>query len=191
MRNDTPLTLTVAAAFLLVPLQAIPQIYKWVDEQGKTTYSSTPPPAGVKKPVVVPAPPSPAPSPAASAKPDSAIPAVKPTASKLGPQVAYTSAQLASPAPEETIWSNTGDVPFSIALQPPLQQGNKIRILLNGANHGDLLEASQGTLSSLERGSYTLQAEILDRSGKAVASTNSVTFYLQKASSQSPTRKKN
>lgn len=188
MRNHTALTLTIVAAFLLVPLRALPQIYKWVDEQGKTIYSSTPPPAGVKNPVVVPIAPSPEPPPV-SAKPDSAKPAAKPGTPKPSPEVSYTSVQLTSPTPEETIRSNTGEVPFSIALQPPLQQGHKVRVLVNGSAYGEL-EASQGTLSSLERGGYTLQAEIIDRSGRAVASTNSVTFYLHQASAQSPIQKK-
>ena len=189
MRNDTALTLALLSSLCLMPLQAMPQIYKWVDEQGRTTYSSTPPSAGAKNAVVVPIAPTPEPAPAVSTKPDAGKPATKPSGPKLSPEAGYTSVQLTSPEHEETIWSNSGEVPFSIALQPALKEGHRIRVLVNGGAYGELLDASQGMLSNLERGSYTLQAEVVDRSGREVAATNSVTFYLQQASKKSPTRK--
>jgi hypothetical protein len=184
----------IASILLIAPLQAIGQVYKWVDENGRTIYSSTPPPAGTKNPVVLPPPPAPQPSPpppAVSAKkPEPAKPAdKKPDTAKQAGGGAYTTAQLTSPTPDEVIWSNSGDVPFSIALQPSLRQGHKIRLILNGAPHAEIA-GEQGTLSNLDRGTYSLQAEVLDRDGRAVASTNSVTFTVHQASSQGPTQKK-
>jgi len=183
----------IASILLIAPLQAIGQVYKWVDENGRTIYSSTPPPAGTKNPVVLPPPPAPQPSPpppAVSAKkPDPAKPADKKPDTVKSSGGAYTSAQLTSPTPDEVIWSNSGDVPFSIALQPSLRQGHKVRLILNGAPHAEIA-GEQGTLSNLDRGTYSLQAEVLDRDGKAVASTNSVTFTVHQASSQGPTQKK-
>lgn len=183
----------IASILLIAPLQAIGQVYKWVDENGRTIYSSTPPPAGTKNPVVLPPPPAPQPSPpppAVSAKkPDAAKPADKKPDTAKSSGGAYTTAQLTSPTPDEVIWTNSGDVPFSIALQPSLRQGHKVRLILNGAPHAEIA-GEQGTLSNLDRGTYSLQAEVLDRDGKAVASTNSVTFTVHQASSQGPTQKK-
>lgn len=46
-------TLYVLAAFLLVPATALSEIYKWVDDKGRTHYSEKPPTSSNSKPLSI------------------------------------------------------------------------------------------------------------------------------------------
>lgn len=177
---------TTALAALAASGAAFAQAYRWVDENGRVQYSDKPPPEKAKEERVIKAPP-PAPAP----------PRASPTEAKKQPgapgkaeQRGYAALRILTPASEETI-SNTDVVAVQLALEPALdnENGHKIRILLDGAPAG-LWDAPQGSVTDVIRGAHTLRAEVIDRSGATVASTETVTFYVQQASALSPGRKK-
>ncbi|HXF67555.1 MAG TPA: hypothetical protein VNK67_12780 [Burkholderiales bacterium] len=98
---------------------------------------------------------------------------------------------IVSPAPEQTVHDNEGRVPVSVAVTPAdaLDTGHRVRVTLDGRAHGAPRHALSFTLEGVERGEHTLQAELVDAGGRALAVSAPVKFYLWQASRLFPGRK--
>lgn len=145
------------------------KIYKFVLPDGRITYSDKPPEEDPEAREVTLSPlqtysPPPTPPLQRSAKPE-----------KKGHE--YQSLEVTSPSNDATLRDNGGNVQISIALSPGLQPGHSIDISMDGKSIGSGNSTSV-TLTNVDRGSHTVQAKVLDEDGKAVLSSNSVTFHL-------------
>jgi len=93
---------------------------------------------------------------------------------------------LSAPANEETIRDNEGNVLVVFGVKPGLRAGDRVRLALDG----QLVEADAIPpgllLSGLDQGTHTLQATVIDGSGKVQARSDLVTFYLKHYSINSP-----
>lgn len=88
----------------------------------------------------------------------------------------YKKFAITQPHDQQT-FQNQREIALDIQLQPDLQEGDKLEIWLDG-------KATQQTssthimLGSLNRGEHTLQAKLLGSDGKALVTTEMVTFYM-------------
>lgn len=155
-------------------------IYQWTDSQGNTVYSDKPH-QGAQE-VTVPD------------LPTYQAPKIQKTTStqtqtKAAPQTVYQAIAIVSPNNEETIWSNPGIIPVSVTTDPALAKGDKIVITVDGKQ---MLESTTGAgleLKGIDRGTHSIQAQIVDAGGNVVKTSQAVTVYLHKASvDQTPNR---
>lgn len=90
----------------------------------------------------------------------------------------YRSLRMVQPANNSTVRSNEGKVPVQIGLEPGLQEGHRIQLMLDGQNVGAPLGATDAVLSGIERGTHQLGAQVLDGDGKVVGTVAAVGFTL-------------
>jgi hypothetical protein len=96
---------------------------------------------------------------------------------------------ITSPAGEDTVHSNTGEVNVAVAVAPRLQPKQTIVITL------DDREVARGArrtvrLTGVDRGTHLLQAKLFDAQGNLLAESDVVTFHLWHASRLFPGRTK-
>jgi hypothetical protein len=174
-----PLILAVLA--LLIPLAAHGQeIYRWVDKDGVVHYADQPGSPDAKL----------VPYPALGTKPaseDAQPPALyqSDTPPAMPPGPTYRSLRVVSPTPNQVFFGGGVTVPVQVQLDRALRPGDQLVIIVDGkrtpANGG-----LTATLTGLDRGEHTLQAEVLDAAGSVVISSSSVTFYVRQPSIARP-----
>ena len=96
-------------------------------------------------------------------------------------KVSYESVEIVSPANDEAIRSNSGDITIQISSSPALQGNHLYVVLVNG---NKLQETAAGTviLTNLDRGSHTAVVEIQDEQEQTLATSSPITFHLLRAS---------
>jgi len=112
----------------------------------------------------------------------------------MGPAVAQSDAAVTieSPASEETIHDNSGNVPVMVSIKngDALVAGGAIQALIDGQPYGPRQRTSSFTLEGVERGEHSLQVQLVDSAGKVIASSDAVKFYMWQASALFPGRKR-
>jgi len=100
--------------------------------------------------------------------------------------------RIVSPQNEETIHDNTGWVPVTVAITngDPLAAGGAIRVLLDGQPFGPEARAPSLALEGVERGEHLLRVQVVDAAGTIIATSDTVRFYMWRASALFPSRKK-
>jgi hypothetical protein len=77
-----------------------------------------------------------------------------------------------------------------VALEPALNEGFRLQMYLNGAQYQDWPEGAQTySIQNLFRGSYTLQARVVDATGKAVCAGPIISFHVRQPTINSPARR--
>lgn len=180
MKKDAHIITLLAAslglALFVLPLTAA--VYKNVDEAGNVTYSDEPQkkgdqPVSLPEPTVVEI----APAPKSSTSSEGQR---KSTQEKA---VKYDAVEIISPANDETIRSNSGDITLQISSSPALQGNHLYVIIMDGAKVHESAAASV-TLTNVDRGSHTVVAHVQDDKEQFLASSNPITFHLQRASAR-------
>lgn len=163
---------------VLLPVAASAGVYKWIDADGTVHYSDTPKPGAEE--VHVPPPQTYTPAP---------LPPATPATEAPEPPVEYTRLAITAPAPEANVWDNTGAIPVSFALDPALKtgRGHKLVVLLDGQAKATVRESSL-TLQEVERGSHSLQGQVVDASGRVLIASPSITVHLHRQSVLGPNR---
>ncbi len=149
------------------------QIYTWTDANGQVHYSD--------KPVAG----------AQTITPKSAtnirLPPA-PTNSQTATQDAPSyQLKLLTPENGATIRNSLSQVPFSLQLHPELQGDQRLQLLLDGQVVRTLGNGGSFILEQVTRGEHQLQAQVIDKNGKVLASTPSITFYFHHHSRLFPT----
>lgn len=175
------------AAFIAVILVAVAppaagKVYKWVMPDGSIQYSDRPQEEGAEQVDLPPlqlytAPPTPATSQAEDAeeKDEEAV------------ARGYDKVEFVKPTPGEVIRDNGGIVQVQLKLEPALQTGHSVEILLDGKSVGSG-RATSASLSNVDRGSHSVSAVIKDDKGSTVASAPAVSFELKRVSRLLPAR---
>ena len=168
---------------LALPLESWGEIYRWVDEQGKTVYSDIPKPGAE----VVDLPPLPAFSPPAPGK-TSETPQPQPTEQAALP---YTALAIVKPAGDETIHDNSGTLTVELRVSPSLQteHGHRIKVFLDGNTLPETYSSTGFSLADIDRGPHNLQTAVVDQSGQTLITSTQITFYMWRASVLSPSRR--
>jgi hypothetical protein len=158
------------------------ETWRWVDANGVTHYSDRPV-AGAErvdlKTSVLRPNATPAPGNAAS-------PAAQPAAPATIP---YTRCVVTSPTNDET-FQNPQNIAVAIEVDPALQAGHRIEVLLNGARVPEWPATSLShTLIEVFRGSYTVNVRIVDAQSRPLCNGPASHFHVRQPTVNSPARR--
>ena len=160
-----------AVAAVLCAGFAYAQAYKWVDADGVVHYSDRPQPGAEE--VALPNQPRrqgllPARAPANAAGNEEEAP---------DEPFSYETFEVASPAPEETLWNIEGALTVNLNLQPALRAGDQIRVYFDGQPR--MVTSTSFQLDQVYRGAHNLQAEVIDANGQLMIRSQPGRFYIQ------------
>jgi uncharacterized protein DUF4124 len=93
---------------------------------------------------------------------------------------------ILTPANDETVRNNAGLVNINAKVTPPLDQdrNDQLTIKLDGQTLGEPSTSPNFTLSEVERGTHTVQVVVVDKDKKAIKSSKTITFHLQRIAVQ-------
>jgi len=159
---------------LLAAQGALADAYKWTDDDGIVHFSDRPQPGAIRVDLGE----TKRPRPAATRRTASSAPAStdSDTAEPAGP-FRYESLEVASPAPEQTLWNIEGALTISLALTPGLQPGHQVRAYYDG--NARMVQGTSFELEEVYRGVHNIQAEVLDATGKLMIRSRPNRFYVQ------------
>ena len=160
-------------------------VYKWVDENGVTHYSDQPNP-GAQKVTVAPAQTYTAPKP-----PVPTTPPAPPAASAAAESPAYRVCAITRPGNDE-IYLNPPEVMASVKLDPPLHEGHKLVLSLDGAAlaGGPASGTGNWTIKPMPRGTHQLTLQVTGPDGRSICQAM-VTFHVRQPSVLSPANPNN
>lgn len=160
--------------FLILPWapHVSAEIYRWTDDAGNVIFSDTPRPGAevveLSEPTIVPAITPPADpgkaQPRAVARP-------------------YETLAIARPAHDTTV-RNTRTVNVGIEISPRLQTqfGHRLQLLFDGQSVAPPATQTTFTLTDVNRGAHTLQAEIVTVDGNVIEQSPVSQFFVHQAS---------
>ena len=94
--------------------------------------------------------------------------------------IGYQSIKIQQPEANGTVRSNEGIVPVSVALEPSLQPGHRIKLYLDGGAVSGEFDGSQIELNGVLRGTHNLRAVVSDANGRRLGDSPTVRFTLRK-----------
>lgn len=175
----------VALLSMLVAVPAVAaDMWRWRDADGVVHYSDRPMP-GAEKISIETAERSPQPQTQTSSQPQTAPrpPAAEP------PPPRYVRCAFMRPSNDE-VFNSVNAVTATVALEPALQNGHRLVVYVNGAEYPAWPAGVQTyTLQELNRGSYTLNARVVDAQGNAHCSGPATTFHIRQPTLLSPARR--
>ena len=157
---------------LVIAFTAQADIYRWVDKNGNQHFSDK---AG--KGAKIKLLPSQRYTPPKSPKHSLATP--RPALEKL--QSPYRAFTIVSPKKNETLRNNQGLVDINVDLRPELLNGDRLIVVLDGVAVGVPHTAMSFSLFNVDRGSHTLSLRVVNKAGKTVEETDTVSFHLHRA----------
>jgi len=153
---------------LLVTGNSSAAVYMERDAEGNITFTDHPA-SPTAKPVELPPPSTYQPPPLPPPQP-AAPPAAAETAG-------YTQLHIVSPANDEPLRENNGQVNVELAISPALKPGHRLRLLLDGQ------VVAEGTdphfqLDNVDRGTHQLQVDVVSADGQVLLESPVTTFHL-------------
>ena len=170
------------ASFLLlgVALAAgATDIWRWKDADGVVHYSDSPVPGAEKVTTT---------GTATRAAGQVAIPPVpeSPASQPATEPVRYSRCEVAQPPNDETFFA-VRSVNVTLAIEPSLQKGHRIQLLLNGTAYPNWPDTSLAdTLTDLDRGTYTVGVRIVNEDYLTVCTGPVIKFHVRQPSVLSP-----
>lgn len=158
---------------LLLPLTGqAAQIYRYLDEEGNVVFSSQPPPGRPAERLTLP-------PVNAVAGPKPEAPAEHAPPAESAPSEPYPGFRIVAPEQESSVRANNGDFNITLHTDAPLRPGHQVVLLFDGS------EVARGpsltfAMQNVDRGEHTAQAKILDQNGRTLATTDPVTFTVQR-----------
>ncbi len=164
-------TLVTLLGLALLSKPAIAEkVYKYEDENGNVVFTDEP----VKGAETL------------DIKPVPTVPALKvPTPVDQEPQdkpFSYQAIKITQPEHEENFINNQGQVTVTVSLTPKLRPSDQIQLYFNGEAQGKPQSATVFPFQNLDRGSYSVEAEVLDKTGKSLGKSSPVSFVIRRAS---------
>lgn len=147
------------------------EMYKWVDEQGKTHFSDKP----LDKNAELYTPP-----------PIQTIPAgptgdFSPKDEKKYIPIKYESLTITTPSNDQVFFPDSKKISIGVQVKPhiDIKAGHKVAIYLDGAivRHGISLHHS---VRNLTRGTHTASAAIVDEKGNQVFTSETISFHVKR-----------
>lgn len=151
------------------------EIYRYVDEQGRVHYTDEPPAQYERK---------------AEALDLDGVQTYRGARVQTEPRaprreadqvLGYERVQLLRPSSEQTIRDASHTLTVSVQLVPPLRTklGHRLQFFLDGQPAGRPTSSTSQTLTEVYRGTHTVQAVVVDASGRQIAQTESRTVYMK------------
>lgn len=152
------------------------KIYKTVDKDGNVVFTDRPPKNDDSVEEVKVAAPNTADLGVATPAVDSSIEA------QTVETFSYRTLRITSPEHDQSVRENTGgNVEVVIEVQPQLRAEHELRLLVDGATE-QVGRQSRFILSGIDRGTHTLQVEVLHRSGEVLVASDPSVFHMQRYS---------
>ena len=168
--------LLTACLLCALALPAVAQIYKYTDANGNTVFTNQPPEGQAAETVELP------PTNTVQAQPvESAAPTDAPAASAQP----YGVLALTDLPSEEALRANNGSFSVGVQIDPRLQPGHSLRLLLDGQPYGQPSNVPRLQLVNVDRGEHSLAVEVLS-GGQSLQRSASVTFTVQRVNTSSP-----
>ncbi len=167
----------------LLPWSAHAVICKSVDAKGGVSYSDVPA-AECRHPVKLPEVSRYAPPPTGDSP---LLPAEPAGVEGVGVASGYTEMRIEQPKAGGTVRSNEGKVPVAVYLQPALQRGHYLQLVLDGTPVGKPVASLGTTLSDVTPGTHSLSARVVDAEGRVLYSTGSIPFTLHREARETTT----
>ena len=144
------------------------KIYVWTDESGVLVFSDSPRPGAEEVTIK---------------KNTNVVPSVDTSILDIKPQEIPEEYSISITQPQHNghVRDNTGSVHVTGRIQPVFKQGFKVQLLLNGKLYDKPQSHSMFALRNIDRGEHELQLQLIDQKGKVIASSEPVTFYMQRA----------
>mgnify|MGYP001815087662 CR=1 FL=1 len=95
------------------------------------------------------------------------------------PKVVYDSLEITRPVNDEAIRSNEGKITALARVVPALDANHRFRWNMDGSAVKDV-NSPELRLNNLDRGTHTLQAQIVDADGKVVISSDTISFHMMR-----------
>ncbi len=158
------------------PAAAAKKVYRTVGPDGVVEFTDRPPDENAVE-VEVPPPNTYTPPP---------VPAREPAGAGAAPAgFRYRRLAIAAPRPDQMFADNTGNVTVRVEVEPPLETrlGHRLEVLVDGTPRGGgpVLE-----LTNLPRGEHTVQARVVDGTGRVLRQTPVVRFHVARVSELGP-----
>ncbi len=172
MNKTAILTLTLVLTTAVV-IAGAQEVYRTVDEDGNVTFSDVAPkddsePLDLQQPNTYIAP---------------ELPVLTEDELPLeDEEAAYESLSITTPANDEAVRNNTGNVTLAAAVEPALASNHQIQFTLDGTvvGTGPFLSLA---LTNIDRGTHIVQAHILDSDNRILKSSAASTFHMLRYSS--------
>jgi len=171
--------LSMLAALLLAlaaPL-AIAQVYKMVDPDGKVTYTDKPPASSTHAPLTLPP---------INTQPGIPLPPPQTTDESPPDETRYRRVAILQPVAGLTIPPGQLDLVVQLDLEPGLQPGHLVSILLNDTPVGRPAATTTVRIDNLVRGTHQIEAVVLDHRNRPIATSAPVEFFVQRTSRRLP-----
>lgn len=156
-----------------MPAVAAPgKIYVWRDESGDLVFSDSPDPGAevMAEEIEI-------------QNKQTIISSVNTSVLDITPRVVEEEYQVEISQPEDhaTIRDNSGSIYISGRVAPVFKRGYKVRLMINGAQHGEDQTRSVFILRDVDRGEHKIKLELINNQGKVIASSKERTVYLHRA----------
>ncbi len=168
----------LALLLLVFALPAAAQIYKYTDASGNTAYSNQPPNGTKAETVelpplnsvetVVPAAPPP-------------LPATQNQNQNQNQQsaAAYQVLALKDLPEDEALRANNGSFTVGVAIEPRLQPGHLLQLIVDGAPYGQPTNIPRLQVMELERGEHSLSVQVLENQ-RSIQQSETVNLTVQR-----------
>lgn len=168
----------LALLLLVFALPASAQIYKYTDASGNTAYSSQPPNGTKAETVelpplnsvetVVPAPPPP-------------LPATQNQNQTQNQQsaAAYQVLALKDLPQDEALRANNGSFTVGVAIEPRLQPGHLLQLIVDGAPYGQPTNIPRLQVMELDRGEHSFSVQVLENQ-RSIQQSETVNLTVQR-----------
>jgi len=147
------------------------QIYVWRNETGELVFSDSPR-AGAEELTTV------------DANIIQSVTSINTKVLDIKPQKITNEYNISISSPENntTIRDNTGSVYISANIKPTFKIGLKVQLLLDNQPYGKPQTLAVFSLKNIDRGEHSIKMLLINETGKIIASSKSVTFYMHRAS---------
>ena len=99
---------------------------------------------------------------------------------------AYSSVSIVSPTQQQTLWNTGGSLNVQLTTDPSLHPGDRVDLVLDGQRRNLDATSTQLTLGDIVRGVHTLEALVVDPTGRELARSTTTTFMIQQTSVVNP-----
>ncbi|HSC84499.1 MAG TPA: DUF4124 domain-containing protein [Pseudomonas sp.] len=168
--------LLTACLLCALALPATAQIYKYTDANGNTVFTNQAPQGQDAETVTLP--------------PTNTVEAQAPTVPEkpAEPQASgapYQVLALTGLPDADAMRANNGTFSVGVKLDPRLQPGHSLRLLLDGQAYGQPTNVPRLQVVNADRGEHSLAVEVLS-GGQPIQQSATVTFTVQRISTNSP-----
>jgi hypothetical protein len=157
------------------------ELWRWKDAEGVTHYSDSAVPGAERIDVQA------AHSTGTSTQPTPPQPVAPPV--PAAPAVTnYTRCAVAAPANDE-VFDNPGAVSARVDVEPALQANHRLQVFVNGSVFPEWPANQFAYTLNVYRGSYRLNARVVDANGRVLCAGSAITFHVRQPSLLAPGRR--